>query len=65
LIFVSPSKRVAGNYDIIVLYSVQAQALTINRSRGTVSGFDIKFSPNAFNRQGDPVGYILQPRQLV
>lgn len=65
LVFVSPSKLVAGDYDVIVLYSVQAQALTINRSRGTVSGFDIKFSPNAFNRQGDPVGYIRQPRQLV
>ena len=65
MIFVSPSKRVAGDYDVIVLYSVQAQALTINRARGTVSGFDVKFSPNAFNRQGDPVGYIKQPRQLV
>lgn len=65
LIFTSPSKRVSGQYDIIVFYSVQAQALTINRARGTVNGFDIKFSPNAFNRQGDPVGYIKQPRQIV
>lgn len=64
LIFVNPSKRVSGQYDVLVIYSVEASALTLNKAKNTVNGLDIKFAPNAFSRQGDPVGYIKQIRQL-
>lgn len=62
LILTSPSKFVVGSFDVLVLYSNETQALTINRAKNQVNGFDIKFSPNAFNRQADPIGYMRQAR---
>lgn len=62
LILTSPSKFVVGSFDVMVLYSNETQSLTINRAKNQVNGYDIKFSPNAFNRQADPIGYMRQAR---
>jgi hypothetical protein len=64
VIYVMKSKRVTGAYDVVVLYTAQAQSSPINLDLRANAGMTFNLSLFAQRSAGDPFGYYYQTQRI-